>query len=155
MSIFARAPAFTRPLSAVDSAACAVMHAASFAKPWSSGEIERLILLGACGDGIGLRGSALAGFVLSRQAADEAEILTIAIDKTQRRHGLATKLLGVHFARLAAKGVSDLFLEVDEANVAARTLYNRFGFVEAGRREAYYIAPNGVRSAALIMRRAL
>ena len=155
MSIFASAPAFTRPLSVGDSAACAVMHAASFAKAWSSGAIERLLITGACGDGIELRGSPLAGFILSRQAADEAEILTIAIDKTRRRHGLATKLLSAHIARLAAKGVAELFLEVDEANVAARALYGRFGFTQAGRREAYYVAPNGTRSAALIMRRTL
>lgn len=152
----ASAPAL-RPIGADQAAACAAIHAPSFAHPWSAAEFERLLTAPeTIADGVfDARGARLQGFVLSRRAVDEAEILTIAIAESQRRSGLGAKLLAVHLAQLAARGVKALFLEVDEANVAARALYARFGFIEVGRRPAYYRTADGGRSTALVLRRAL
>ena len=47
----------------------------------------------------------ISGFVMSRIAADEAEILSIVVAKGSRRGGLAQALLAGHLARLAARGV--------------------------------------------------
>jgi ribosomal-protein-alanine N-acetyltransferase len=44
---------------------------------------------------------------------------------------------------------------VDEGNAAARQLYRRAGFMEAGRREGYYAAADGKRATALVLRRDL
>jgi ribosomal-protein-alanine N-acetyltransferase len=98
-----------------------------------------------------MAGTELAGFVVSRIAADQAEILSIAVDASYRGLGLARKMLGVHLRRLAAYGVAAVFLEVDERNVAARRLYAGFGFTEVGRRESYYAAADGA-AAALVLR---
>ena len=70
----------------------------------------------------------MAGFILSRVAADEAEILTIAVAPEWRRRGIATSLLKPHMHGLSANRVSRLFLEVDVENTAARALYANFGF---------------------------
>ena len=107
-----------RILRSSDGDACARLHAASFAHPWPVNDFESLLLDPACsGEGIDAR-SGLAGFILSRRALDEAEILTIVVDGRLRRQGCGERLLASHLARLTRQGVATLFLEVDESNVA-------------------------------------
>ncbi len=97
-------------------------------------------------------GPILQGFVVSRRAADEAEILTITVAPARRGNGLATALLGSHISRLTALGVASLFLEVDENNKPALALYRRFGFAQVGRRPAYYSSADGSKANALILK---
>jgi ribosomal-protein-alanine N-acetyltransferase len=144
-----------RALRPSDGAACAVLHRASFAHPWSASEFEALLTDPSCfGDGIEAK-SRLAGFILSRRALDEAEILTIVVDSRLRQHGCGQRLLAAHLARLSALGVVKLFLEVDEGNEAALALYRRMGFAQLGMRKGYYVKKDGLRANALIMGRAL
>lgn len=144
--------ALPRVLRPVDAEACSRLHATSFAHPWSSIEFEALLADAACfGDGVDGRFS-LAGFILSRRALDEAEILTVVVDPSARRKGCGRQLLASHLARLAGSGVAHLFLEVDEKNAAALALYGFFGFAVAGERPNYYARQDGSRGNALIMR---
>jgi [ribosomal protein S18]-alanine N-acetyltransferase len=133
---------------------CAALHALSFAHPWTVAELEQLLgakesLADGALDG---KGQMLFGFVLSRKAADEAEILTIAVDPAHRKAGIGAKLLAAHLAKLAAARAKTLFLEVDQNNAAARALYARFGFRQVGERKAYYRTADGGRATALVMR---
>ena len=151
------APAYRR-FDARDARPAAAIHSEGFARPWSAVEIEALATDPAVfGDAAreGRPEGRLLAFVLSRAAADEAEILTIAVASSARGRGIGKALLARHAARLAASGVRALFLEVEETNAAARALYSRSGFVEVGRRGAYYPKPDGTRADALILRRAL
>lgn len=144
-----------RILRSSDGAACARLHAASFAHPWPVNDFEAMLIDPACSaEGIDAR-SGLAGFILSRRALDEAEILTIVVDRRLRRQGCGERLLASHLARLTRQGVATLFLEVDESNVAALTLYRLHGFVEKGMRKGYYARPDGTRANALTMCRSL
>ena len=95
------------------------------------------------------------GFAVSRLAADEAEILTIAVDRAWRGRGVGRDLLREHVSRAALSGARAMFLEVDQDNAAAIALYRRFGFVEVGRREGYYRRPDGKSATALVMRKDL
>lgn len=141
-----------RSLAASSASRCAALHGASFANPWPASEFENLLTSASVvADGIGEQPQ-LQGFVMSRRAADEAEILTIAVEPKARGSGLATALLGSHLSRLSRLGVSTLFLEVDEANAPALALYRRFGFQQVGRRAAYYAKADGSRANALILR---
>jgi ribosomal-protein-alanine N-acetyltransferase len=97
---------------------------------------------------------AIVGFLMSRFAADEAEILTIAVAPNQRGQGLAGQLLHRHLGRLAALGIARIFLEVGEDNRPALRLYDKSGFRQVGRREAYYPRTKGAISA-LTLRREL
>ena len=51
----------------------------------------------------------------------------------------------------AARGAVRVFLEVADDNAAARALYARAGFVEAGRRPGYYAGADGERRDALLL----
>ena len=95
------------------------------------------------------------GFAVSRMGADEAEILSIAIDVRNRGRGLSRNLLLTHLGHLAGRGVRSIFLEVEENNAPARRLYERAGFSVVGRRERYYRQENGEQLNALLMRRDL
>ncbi len=82
-------------------------------------------------------------------------MLSIVVDSSSRRKGLARALLFHHLDRLRERAVRELFLEVDEGNSAALAFYENFGLERVGRRPAYYARASGERGAALILRRAL
>ena len=72
------------------------------------------------------------GLILVRVAADEAEILTLAVIPGVRRSGIGHALLQEATSMAAALGARVVFLEVSVTNIAARALYTKAGFV-AGR----------------------
>lgn len=138
-----------------DAAAIAALHGKSFHRGWSDGEIESLLLDRNVIAHRAIVGRGLVGFILSRMAIDEAEILSVAIAPARRGRGLSRRLLDLHLRRLAGIGVHRVFLEVDEGNIPARKLYARAGFRDVGRREAYYSDEGGRSTAALVLRRDL
>ena len=153
---FARARAEIRPLDSGDAEDCAGLHASGFAHPWSAQDFETLLSSSTVdGSAAVLKGRPMLGFVVSREAAGEAEILTLVVRSDRRRQGLGRHLMGDLLARLAAGGTEAVFLEVDEANAAANALYRELGFVRAGMRTAYYRRADGSTSNALILRRLL
>ncbi len=137
-----------------DAAALAPLHAASFNRGWSEHEFEQLLTDRAVMADVA-RSRKPVGFILSRRAADEAEILSVAVARAWRGRGLGRRLLDLLLRRLAGYGLSAVFLEVDEDNAPARKLYAGAGFREVGRRPAYYPQPSGKASAALVLRRDL
>lgn len=145
--------------TARDAAAFAALHAAAFRRGWSEDELEQLLLdrnVIAHRAMVGtLAGRMLAGFIVSRLAAGEAEILSVAVAPARRGRGLARKLLDLHLRRLAGLGVTAVFLEVDEDNAPARRLYDRARFRDVGRRPAYYARDNAAPANALVLRRDL
>jgi ribosomal-protein-alanine N-acetyltransferase len=138
-----------------DVAAIAKLHASSFRRGWSDGEIEGMLLDRNVVAHRATIGRNFAGFVISRVVADEAEILSVAVTEAYRGRAVARALLRYHLGRLAALGVRTVFLEVDEGNVSALRLYRRAGFAQVGRREGYYLNAAGKPAAALVLRRNL
>lgn len=128
------------------------LHAASFTtpRPWSVAEFAELLA-----SRFVFLETAPVGFVLGRVIADEAELLTIAVDPAARRQGTGATLLAAFCRGAAARGASAAFLEVAEDNRAARALYARGGWQETGRRRGYYHPPGGAAVDALILTRAL
>jgi ribosomal-protein-alanine N-acetyltransferase len=82
--------------------------------------------------------AAEGGMILARVVADEAEVLTLAVDPAARGRGIGRALLDRAMRTALERGAGRLFLEVGASNVAARALYRACGFVEVGRRRAYY-----------------
>jgi ribosomal-protein-alanine N-acetyltransferase len=134
-----------------DAAAISALHTASFQRGWGDDEVYRLLIEKTVVAHRAMTGKTLIGFILSRMAAGEGEILSIAIAKRQRGRGFARPLLDLHLRRLAGLGTRAVFLEVDENNVPARALYRRAGFRDVGRRRSYYQSG----ASALVLRRDL
>jgi len=133
-------------VTAATAARLAAMHAGAFSAPWDMAAFESL--LGQAGV---VAIEAPQGFILIRSVADEAEILTLAVDPGARRQGLGARLVREGAAAAAARGAARLFLEVADDNPAALALYAGAGFTEAGRRPGYYARPDGGRQDALIL----
>jgi ribosomal-protein-alanine N-acetyltransferase len=143
------------PLESDDCAEASALHASGFSRVWSDGEIRALLdqdtVFGFMARRPGHRARA-GGFILARLAADEAEILTVCVSPKHRRCGLGWRLMGAVLGRLRAEGIQTLFLEVDEGNDAAISLYNKIGFSTVAERAAYYRQDGSARTAALVMR---
>lgn len=130
-------------------AALAAIHRAAFPPAETWGEDVMTLQLGLSGafgrihfDG---------GMVLARVAADEADILTIAVAPDARRRGLGRALLLAAMEEAARRGAKSMFLEVGVDNAAAAALYVSCGFTQVGRRRGYYAGGGD----ALVMRAAL
>ncbi len=80
----------------------------------------------------------LIGFAGMWMAFDEAHITTIGIDPRFRGHGLGELLLLSLVDEATARGANWLTLEVRVSNVAAQTLYRKYGFTVHGSRKRYY-----------------
>lgn len=131
--------------------ALAALHRVAFDEPWGAADIA--VLLRSPGV-FALEASFLgeaAGFILCRVAADEAEVLTLAVIPAMRRRGVARALLDQALAIAVAAGAGAMFLEVATDNHGAEALYRGRGFGEVGRRPAYFSRAEGA-VAALVMR---
>lgn len=113
---------------------------AAFSDPWSARDFRDCVasgvpfLVAETVDGV-------AGYVVARDAADEGEILNLAVAPAWHRRGVGRTLVARVLAALAGRGVTQVFLEVRASNVAARALYEGVGFREVGRRARYYRRP--------------
>jgi [ribosomal protein S18]-alanine N-acetyltransferase len=121
----------------------AAVHAierAVFGDPWSARDFDdsvaaRVPFFVALADG------EIAGYVIAHYAADEGEILNLAVAPEQRRRGLGRALARRALAALAERDVREVYLEVRVSNGAAQTLYEGLGFKKVGRRAGYYRRP--------------
>ncbi|MBZ0161731.1 MAG: GNAT family N-acetyltransferase [Notoacmeibacter sp.] len=147
------------PLQSDESAALAALHGEDFVRPWTDGEFAELMkqdtVFGFTAREEGKGAGAPLGFVLSRMAADEGEILTLAVARRYRRLGIGRLLMDAVLRHLYHERAQSLFLEVDEANAAALALYKRLGFKIVGQRPGYYENAGGRRGNAHVMRRDL
>jgi ribosomal-protein-alanine N-acetyltransferase len=137
-----------------DAPRLAQLHGSSFHRGWGESEFEYMLTERNTLVHRLRVGRKTIGFAVSRMAADEAEILSIAIDAGYRGKGLSRTLLLTHLGHLAGRGVRTIFLEVEENNHPARRLYERAGFNVVGRRDRYY-RQGGEQLNALLMRRDL
>jgi len=113
---------------------------ASFTDPWSLRDFRECVasdivfLVAAAPEGV-------AGYVIAQDAADEGEILNLAVASARLRGGIGRALVEQVLAALAERGARQVFLEVRESNGAARALYASLRFEEVGRRSSYYRRP--------------
>ncbi len=146
--------------SSTDHGSIAELHSLSFPRGWSKSEFANLALQNnvtlLVARSVGNPDGPILGFNIVRQAEDEAEILSIAVDPKARGRGLGESLMREAIFRLRADRIEKLILEVDGSNKAAIKLYNNLGFLTVGNRPGYYRNEGPVdtadRSTALVMR---
>jgi len=93
----------------------------------------------ACGDK--MTGHALYGFLSARVSAQELHINNIGVHEAARRRGVGNALMRTAVASAIRQGARGAILEVRAGNVAAQSLYRRYGFEVVGRRRQYYREP--------------
>ena len=134
------------------SADMARLHARCFAtpRPWTGAEFAAVIADPLCFMLI-----ESDGFLIGRAVADEAEILTLAVDPEARRRGTGARLVRGFLAAAQNRGAASAFLEVAANNQPAICLYLQAGFAEAGLRRGYYTTADAAAIDAVVMARAL
>nr|MEA2798122.1 [ribosomal protein S18]-alanine N-acetyltransferase [Phenylobacterium sp.] len=137
--------------TAAECEAMAAAHAQAFPAPWREDEFEDLL------EGEGIYGFLAAGaeplgVILCRVAAEEMEVLTLAVTPGARRRGVARALMAAAIPAARDLGAEAVFLEVAVDNEAAIALYAALGFGRAGLRKAYYDRGAAGSADALVMR---
>ncbi len=112
-----------------------------FGQPWSAEGIRHYFDEGLALFIVARDEKETVGYACVACAADEGDLVSIAVDEDYRQKGIAAELLDIACGELKKEGVSKLFLEVRESNVPARKLYEKRGFLEAGRRRGFYSNP--------------
>lgn len=113
----------------------------SFSAPWSlKGFLQELEnpwsqLWALVSEGV------ILGYLCFWMVRDEMQLLDLAVHPTYRRQGNGGLLLAKMINHAVSEGISKIWLEVRVSGSAARKLYEKFGFVESGRRKDYYTDP--------------
>jgi ribosomal-protein-alanine N-acetyltransferase len=119
------------------------VDAASFMNPWTremfvwearNSDVARLYVYRTPDDGV-------VGYCAAWHIFDELHVNNLAVLPEWRRHGIASELLRHALACAVAAGARRSTLEVRASNLAARQLYEVFGFRPAGLRHGYYTDP--------------
>jgi len=110
---------------------------------WSPDDYRKLFSSGGAVCLLALKPEAgpAVGFLLARHAADEMEILNLAVLPAQRRRGAARRLVEAALTQAAARGARTCWLEVRASNQGARSFYAALGFIEQQLRPDYYRDP--------------
>lgn len=116
------------------------LHAQLFDPAWNSAAFEQMLSDPGSLSLVALAGPTkeMAGFIIARLAADEAEILSMGVEKRWQRHGIGRSLVEA-LGRAARKAEArSVHLEVAGDNDAALGLYRSLGFEPSGTRQGYY-----------------
>ncbi|EOH99132.1 ribosomal-protein-alanine acetyltransferase [Enterococcus moraviensis ATCC BAA-383] len=81
------------------------------------------------------------GFISFHLVLDEVEITHVAIQKAFQKQGYGSQLIDQMISYVLEQEVSQVFLEVRESNVQAKSLYEKKGFNTINRRKNYYNHP--------------
>lgn len=136
-----------------DGAAIASLHRELFSPSWSAAEVADLMAHPGTAAFVVREAQVpgVAGYVIGRVAADEAEILSIGVAMARRRQGHGRRLVHKLAERVATMGAIELFLEVSAVNASAVALYRALGFRQIGMRRGYYRPPGQPAEDALLL----
>lgn len=128
------------------------------------------LIMSSCGPGSGSTGSPAVqqgsaqsfcdsqddiGMIVYRFHGEDADIMTMAVKPAFRRRGVACELLAKTLVHMASLGAQKMFLDVEEGNTPALSLYEKHGFTQVRRRKNYYRKKDGTCTDALVMSRKL
>lgn len=86
----------------------------------------------------------IIGFAGIKIIVDTADIMNIVVKKSWRKQGVGNLLLSNLISICKISNLSSLSLEVNEDNLPAIHLYEKFGFKQIGVRKNYYQDKDGM-----------
>ncbi|NDI85173.1 ribosomal protein S18-alanine N-acetyltransferase [Undibacterium crateris] len=124
-----------------------------YSHPWTRGNFTDSFTSGY--DAFCLRDpdAGVIAYCVVMAVVDELHLLNITVASSFQGQGLARQLLDHVFSHAAQSGMESVLLEVRVSNLRAIQVYQQAGFVEIGRRKAYYPAQSNTREDAIVMRR--
>jgi ribosomal-protein-alanine N-acetyltransferase len=143
------------PMTEADLDDVVTLEQSVYPHPWTRGNFVDSLASGYNAWVLRDEHGTLAGYFLLMGAVDEAHLLNVAVAADRQRQGLGRYLLDKVAACARGLSAQSVLLEVRPSNLRALKVYRQYGFVEIGRRKAYYPAHNGKREDAIVMRLAL
>lgn len=126
-----------RSLTEDDIEVVAGIEAMCYAPPWSAEDFAAE--LRRRGDWTSVAAApGVIGYLVSSVVVDELHIQKVTTHPDHRRAGVARALVSDVLRRARDAGVRTAQLEVRKDNIAARMLYESYGFVIDGSRPGYY-----------------
>ena len=115
-----------------------------FTTPWQLSSFEHEIGNKDAILKVAVLNNQIIGYVCIRSILDVTHIIDLAVIPEFRRMGIGSKLLidALQKLRILKPDTKHTTLEVRESNIAAIRLYEKFGFIEIGRRRGYYCRPH-------------
>jgi ribosomal-protein-alanine N-acetyltransferase len=123
-----------------------------YTHPWTRGNFLDSFYDGHQARGLRDASGELLGYFFLMPIIDELHLLTFAVAKKYQGQGYAKLLLQEMMRYAQLHGFASIMLEVRVSNIRAMAVYQRFGFVEIGRRKGYYPVNNLSREDAIVMR---
>lgn len=152
------------PMVAADVAMVAELEKASYAHPWTAGNLldavhhlnhAQMLVCESTPTDISpwcnADGHLIMGYFVAMQAVDEVHLLNITVAPPFRRQGWAQLMLSALFTWARGLNVTSVWLEVRESNLGALALYERLGFERVGLRRRYYPLKANQREDAVVM----
>lgn len=130
----------------------AALEQICFSDPWSEASVRYECSNPLSDWLVAVEDERVVGYVGSQSVPPEADVMNLAVAPEYRRKGIGSALMQALTELLHTNGMESLFLEVRASNDPAIALYQRFGFVQVGRRKKYYVNPT---EDALILRKEL
>ncbi|MBM4345124.1 MAG: ribosomal protein S18-alanine N-acetyltransferase [Deltaproteobacteria bacterium] len=140
-----------RACSVADAAIVEALEVQCFADAWKAASVRNEVAVEHGRAWLAICAGEPVGYLLAWLVGDEAQINRVGVVPLWRGRGLGQALVRNCLAMVAEQGARSALLEVHAGNGAALVLYRRCGFVQIGRRKAYY--PDG--GDALVLRIAL
>ena len=127
-----------REMQPEDADSVAALEQTCFPTPWSREAFWREASNPFACYLLAFAGDQLVGYAGFWVAADEAQVMNVAVAPEYRGQGAGTQLFAALIESARERGCTAMTLEVRPSNVPALALYHHFGFQEAGRRKGYY-----------------
>lgn len=113
-----------------------------FSDPWGEKALKDYLLSPSARGYVLSDEKKILSYALFSTLLGEGELLRIGTEKSALRQGFAQMLLKHYFLNSKKENVEKIFLEVRKENLAARSLYEKMGFLLIGTRKGYYKNPN-------------
>ena len=119
----------------------ACLEREAFSQPWSESGIRTYYDSGSTLFIVAKHQEKVIGYGAVMRVLDEGNLISLIVDSSFRRMGIAGEILDILYDLSLQNGVMNIFLEVRSSNKAAIALYERDGFERIGIRRGFYEKP--------------